>query len=98
MNGSFYDVVAIPVINALVGIAKLAGLKKRYCPILAVILGIAMGLGVRGPNEDLFMAGLKGVIIGLSAVGLYSGGRNVLRGEGMVVQSLGRLGDGPRRT
>lgn len=79
MYDGFYQVVAIPVINGLVEMAKMAGLSKRYCPVLAVGLGVLLGLGVRAPGEPVGLAILDGLIIGLSAVGLYSGGRNVLR-------------------
>ena len=44
LNNGFYDVIAIPVINGLVEMAKLAGLQTRFCPILAVLLGIIMGV------------------------------------------------------
>lgn len=84
MNNGFYDVIAIPVINGLVEMAKLAGLQTRFCPILAVLLGIIMGVYISAPHEPLPMAVLRGVIIGLSAVGLYSGGRNVLQWDEFI--------------
>jgi len=77
-NG-YYEVIAIPVINGLVEIAKKAGLSKRYCPVLAVSLGVLLRLGVRAPGEPVGVAVLDGLVVGLSAVGLYSGGRSVLR-------------------
>lgn len=90
MNNGFYDVIAIPVINGLVEMAKLAGLQKRFCPILAVLLGVVMGVYISAPHEPLPMAVLRGVIIGLSAVGLYSGGRNVLRWDELIVEKSGK--------
>ena len=41
---------------------------------------------ISAPHEPLPMAVLRGVIIGLSAVGLYSGGRNVLRWDELIVE------------
>ena len=79
MDDTFYQVVAIPVINGLIEVAKMAGLAKRYCPLLAVGLGILLSAGIKGPQETWVQAVIDGVIIGLSAVGLYSGGRTVIR-------------------
>jgi len=78
MSHDYIITVAIPVINGLAEVAKRAGLSSRYVPLLAVALGLAAGIGLRNPDESIPVAVLEGLIIGLSAVGLYSGARNVL--------------------
>lgn len=79
MNHDFYQLIAIPVINGLIEVAKMAGLNKRYCPLLAVALGVLLKVGIKAPQEPWMFAIIDGIIIGLSAVGLYSGGRTVIR-------------------
>ncbi len=78
MSHEYIITVAIPVINGLAEVAKRAGLSSRYVPLLAVILGLIAGIGLRNPEESIAVAVLEGLVIGLSAVGLYSGTRNFL--------------------
>ncbi len=79
MSHEYLITMAIPIINGLVEVAKRTGLANRYAPLLAVGLGLLAGIGLRNPNESIAIAIMEGLIIGLSAVGLYSGTRNVLR-------------------
>lgn len=78
MSHEYLITVAIPVINGLAEVAKRAGLSNRYVPLLAVGLGLLAGIGLRSPDESMAIAVIEGLVIGLSAVGLYSGTRNVL--------------------
>lgn len=63
--------IAIPVIVALVEVAKRTGLTSRFAPILSVGLGLVL-LGVWG-GETVSLNLLEGLIAGLSASGAYSG-------------------------
>jgi hypothetical protein len=74
-----YVAVLIPVINGLIELAKQAGLPNRYAPLLALALGLGAGIGLRNPGDPMATAILNGLVIGLSAVGLYSGTRNEAR-------------------
>ncbi|NLW43792.1 MAG: hypothetical protein GXY92_01250 [Syntrophomonadaceae bacterium] len=78
MSHDYMLTMAIPIINGLAEVAKRAGLPNRYVPLLAVILGLIAGIGLRNPQDSITVAILEGLVIGLSAVGLYSGTRNVL--------------------
>ena len=78
MSHDYILTMAIPAINGLAEVAKRAGLSNRYVPLLAVGLGLIAGIGLRNPEESMAVAVLQGLVIGLSAVGLYSGTRNVL--------------------
>ncbi len=66
------------VIVALVEGAKRAGLSARWAPVLAVVLGLTCGLlaqlAVVAPRVDVwYEAAGAGIVLGLSAAGLYSG-------------------------
>lgn len=71
--------VAVPVIIGLVQVAKLLGLPRRYAPLVALLLGIAISYGTVAalpePPQHWFISLLIGVGLGLGASGLYSGVR-----------------------
>ena len=72
-------IATIPAIIALVTIAKDLGMPPRLSPLLAIVLGIALSLFdgfIQGTVFDvagaLAVSG-TGLILGLSASGLYDG-------------------------
>lgn len=72
-----YDVVLIPLIIGMVELLKMYGMKRRLLPIMALIFGILGGIFYIYPNDP--KAGiLVGIMMGLSASGLYSGGKAVV--------------------
>lgn len=70
-------IVLVPVVVGLVQAIKLTGyLPTQFAALVAIILGIvAVGL------TDSFVAAniLQGIVVGLSAAGLYSGTRSTLK-------------------
>lgn len=71
----------VPAVIALVTLAKDLGLPTRLSPLLAVVLGVVVSLfdlfatgSVLGTQSVLQTVG-TGVILGLSASGLYDGAR-----------------------
>ncbi|MDV6379254.1 hypothetical protein ORD22_13620 [Sporosarcina sp. GW1-11] len=72
------DVVLIPVIVGLVDALKSYGVEKRWLPVVSVLLGVGGGVLYLFP-EDWKLGVLGGVIMGLSAGGLYSGGKVVVQ-------------------
>ena len=70
MNGA--ETTTIAVVLGLVQVAKYAGLPNRLAPLLSVALGLMATLFI----SDLTI--LEGIIVGLSASGLFSGGKAVL--------------------
>ncbi len=74
-------VYMIPVIIAVVEVAKGLGFNQKFAPVLAVILGqiFAFGVAYFG-NTVEFAAMIQGLVGGLGAVGLYSGVKNVREG------------------
>lgn len=74
-----YDIAIIPLITGLVQLFKLAGIRAKYAPFIAVILGVLFGVFFVGNNvKDGILIGL---VLGLSASGLYSGSKNMLEKE-----------------
>lgn len=72
-----YDVVIIPLILGLVELCKKAGVNKKILPFIALVLGIVIGV-VYVTDFDLKQGILVGVMLGLSASGLYSGTKNTV--------------------
>ncbi|SMO55194.1 hypothetical protein [Melghirimyces algeriensis] len=79
MSGiGFDDAMLIAVITGLVELFKDVGFPKRFAPLLALACGIAAGVFYVNPG-DLTAGILSGIVMGLSAVGLYSGSKNMVK-------------------
>ena len=72
----FDDAALVGLIMALVEAAKRTGLPAKYAPLLSLALGIAAGVFIMSPG-DVIQGIWSGIAMGLSAVGLYSGVKNV---------------------
>ena len=77
MDSEVYGIMLIPIVLGGVEILKNIGLPQRFCPLAALSLGVILG-GVYLANGDIKQGVLKGVYIGLSSVGMYSGTKNVI--------------------
>lgn len=75
-------VAQVALIMGLAEIIKRCGLKKKWIPIIDVLIGILSGVTIYGIHMDLGI--LNGVVIGiamgLSACGLFSGIKNLTEG------------------
>lgn len=62
---------AIPVVIGLSAVIRQIGLPERYSPVADVILGVAVVwlIGAVSLQADV----LQGILVGLSAAGLYNG-------------------------
>lgn len=68
---------AMLAIVAIIEVLKMLGLSKKYAPIAAVTLGLVFSLSLAFYGEAVhYSAAVRGIIAGLSAVGLYSGAKN----------------------
>lgn len=68
---------AIVLTSAVVGLTqafKIAGVPNKYCPALAVVIGMIMQLALAGISAE---SAVTGMVIGLSAVGLYESGTRI---------------------
>lgn len=78
-----YDVAVIPIITGLVGVFTQLGLRKKFAPIVSLVLGLLIGIFYVYPG-DIKGGILVGLMLGLSATGLYSGTKNtkeLVKGE-----------------
>lgn len=70
----------VPLIAALVQVAKSWVTEERYYPLLALALGLGLNVGIAtARGGDIATALLLGVVAGLAASGLYSQGRTLAR-------------------
>lgn len=78
MEAEAYSIMLIPIVLGAVEVLKNVGLPQRFCPLASLGIGILLG-GVYLSDGDIKKGVLKGIYIGLSAVGMYSGAKNVMR-------------------
>ncbi len=70
---------ALLIIMAAVQVAKSFGLDPKLAPVVAVIGGILLSAAYTYYGETLaYGAIVTGLVVGLSAVGLYSGSKNTV--------------------
>lgn len=67
----------IPITVGLVEVVKRGGLPVRYAPVVAVVFGVAGSFSIGGAITEVI---LGGIVVGLSAAGLYSGTSAVKNG------------------
>lgn len=66
----------VPITMGIVEVIKLVGLSKRFIPLLSLAVGVSSAVILGG--EITGVIALQGVIIGLTAVGLWSGVSNTV--------------------
>ena len=73
----YAGIAIIPLLIGILEVFKKLGLNKKYIPVISLLLGIGVGIALFAAGD--FKAGIiKGIYIGLSAVGLYSGTKNTI--------------------
>lgn len=67
------------IVVGLVQIIKGLGLPSKWVPLIALVLGIAIAFVGRAfiPGDSTSEIVLYGLIMGLSSMGLYSGGKTI---------------------
>lgn len=65
--------ILVPIVIGLVEMIKRVGLKSRYAGLVSVGLGIGGAALLGGPASTIV---LGGIVVGLSAAGLYSSTRS----------------------
>lgn len=73
----YTDVLLIAVIVGLVELLKKLNLPHKLLPVASLIFGLTGGVFYLFPG-DLKAGILMGIIMGLSASGLYSGTKNIV--------------------
>jgi hypothetical protein len=69
-------VILVPVVIGLVQALKKAGLNTRYAPLVAMIFGV---LGTWVLNDFAIIDTIQGLVVGLTASGLWSGTKAVTK-------------------
>jgi len=70
-------IATIPVALGLVQVIKTIGVPSKYAPILSLALGMLL-VALTGAGWQIVIA--QGLIVGLAAAGLWSGGKTTLKG------------------
>ena len=76
MEISSQFLILVPVVLGITQVIKMTGLSSRYVPLLSLVLGM-VGAILIGNLDSTSL--LQGVIAGLSASGLYSGGKATVK-------------------
>lgn len=71
-----YDTTLIPAMIFILWIVGQAGLQKRFLPIVALVLGIVLGLIFIGATPE---GAIAGVLLAAAAIGFHSGPKNVIQ-------------------
>lgn len=71
-----YDATLIPAMIFILWIVGQAGLQKRFLPIVALVLGVVLGLIFIGATPE---GAIAGVLLAAAAIGFHSGPKNVLQ-------------------
>jgi hypothetical protein len=79
MNYEYNGIALIPLITILVDVIKKAGLPNNFAPLVSLVLGVIFGF-MFDSNGDVKSAIVTGLIMGMSASGLYSGGKEASKG------------------
>lgn len=69
------DLLTVPGILALVEIVKRLGVPGQFAPLVAVVVGAGLSLLVSGVSIE---SAAQGLVLGLSASGLWSGTKAVV--------------------
>lgn len=77
LNFTAYDVALVPVIVGLVRLIRAFGVPSRWLPLVALALGLLAGFVYVAP-EDPREAVLAGIVMGLAAIGAWSGVKNTV--------------------
>lgn len=81
MMGSAWIATLVPVVMAIIDAFRKAfpAFNSRYVPLASLSLGIVAGLVFA--DGEVVSRVLNGLMIGLSATGLKSGGKSVVKGS-----------------
>ena len=79
MNLAVASAVSVPIISGVVQVLKNSfKIPTRFVPLTSVLVGIATGLILMGLG---WIGGIVGVILGLSACGLYDLKKKTISGN-----------------
>ncbi len=71
--------VFVALIIGLVAVAKKLGMRSKFAPLLAIILGVGMNLVVKYLGAETGDLVIGGITAGLVSCGLFSGVKATLK-------------------
>lgn len=71
------DATMIPFILAFTEVAKRLGIPSKYAPVSSIVIGV--GLALLFADTVTIEVAIKGIVFGLSASGLWSGGKAITK-------------------
>lgn len=74
MEISLANAALIPVVLALVQVAKKLGIPSKWAPVVSIVLGFITVYLTNGHNSEI----LAGLLVGLSASGIWSGSKSMI--------------------
>ena len=77
MAREYAGIALVPLLIGFLEVLKIRGISTKRIPVIAVVLGVIMGVTLLGQG-DVKVGVIQGLAIGLSAMGLYSGTKNSL--------------------
>jgi len=79
---TWWGLPAVLIVMGVVELIKRLGLKSRWAGLLAVVLGALGGAAAHlYADSPLAAAIVQGIVVGLSAAGLYSTSKHVVKGD-----------------
>ena len=83
IGNEYLMVVLVPILVGILQVVKKTELvDMKFIPVVSIVVGLLLGIFFSG--YQLKEGIIAGLIIGLSAVGLFSGTKNVIEGIGKV--------------
>ena len=79
MDYDYKGIALIPLVTMLVDVLKRAGLPSKFAPLMSIILGVIFAIVFQN-NGDIKSSIITGLVIGTSASGLYSSGKEAYKG------------------
>jgi hypothetical protein len=76
------DAEIATVVIGVTEVIKQVGVPSKFCSLVAVVVGVVTTLGNNystGNELDLFNSGIRGLLIGLTATGLYGTAGNMIK-------------------
>jgi len=70
-----YDIAIIPLILGIVELFKRFGFPVKYSPLIAIVVGLLFAIFYI--DAEMKQRIIIGLMLGLSATGLYSGSKNM---------------------
>lgn len=72
------------IVIGLVSSAKTVGFPAKFAPILSLLLGVVASVAFMSADLTIAESVFKGIVIGLTASGLYSGVKAMVKTEDTV--------------